>query len=213
MQNSKTVLTWAAVLLSLSLVASAQTAVHQPQIDVNAGVGKLSQIRIENFGRISPNYYRGAQPSDRDYNDLAGLGIKTVVNLTSHDAVVGEKTRVEATGMTYFHIPMTTRVVPTPAQIAAFLGIVTAPARQPVYIHCVGGKHRTGVMTAVYRMSQEGWPSDRAFKEMKQYKFGADFLHPEFKQFVYGYQPSSQPLIPELVAAAPQVGATSEVVR
>jgi hypothetical protein len=24
---------------------------------------------------------------------------------------------------------------------------------------------------------------------MKQYKFGADFLHSEFKQFVYSYRP------------------------
>jgi len=24
---------------------------------------------------------------------------------------------------------------------------------------------------------------------MKQYNFGADFLHPEFKQFVYSYHP------------------------
>jgi hypothetical protein len=23
---------------------------------------------------------------------------------------------------------------------------------------------------------------------MKDYRFGADFLHPEFKRFVYGYQ-------------------------
>ena len=27
----------------------------------------------------------------------------------------------------------------------------------------------------------------QAFKEMKQYKFGADFLHPEFKAFVFDY--------------------------
>jgi hypothetical protein len=25
---------------------------------------------------------------------------------------------------------------------------------------------------------------------MKQYKFGADFLHAEFKKFVYGYRPA-----------------------
>ena len=24
---------------------------------------------------------------------------------------------------------------------------------------------------------------------MKQYRFGADFLHPEFKRFVYAYRP------------------------
>ena len=57
-----------------------------------------------------------------------------------------------------------------------------------MFVHCVGGKHRTGVMTAVYRMTQHAWTADQAFKEMKQFKFGADFLHPEFKKFVYGYR-------------------------
>jgi hypothetical protein len=46
-------------------------------------------------------------------------------------------------------------------------------------------------MTAIYRMNDEGWTSDHAFKEMKQYRFGADFLHPEFKQFVYAYHPAT----------------------
>ena len=36
-------------------------------------------------------------------------------------------------------------------------------------------------------MTDEGWSADKAFAEMKQYTFGADFLHSEFKQFVYGY--------------------------
>ena len=53
-------------------------------------------------------------------------------------------------------------------------------------------------MTAAYRMTLEGWNADRAFTEMKQYKFGADFLHPEFKAFVYGYHPA-----PSNAAAAP----------
>jgi hypothetical protein len=42
-------------------------------------------------------------------------------------------------------------------------------------------------MTAVYRMIQENWTGDQAFKEMKRYKYGADFLHSEFKKFVYAY--------------------------
>jgi hypothetical protein len=42
-------------------------------------------------------------------------------------------------------------------------------------------------MTAAYRMTQDGWTADQAFKETKQYKFGADFLHPEFKAFIYRY--------------------------
>ena len=44
-------------------------------------------------------------------------------------------------------------------------------------------------MTAVYRMERNGWSPAKAFQEMKQYKFGMDFLHPEFKRFVYSYEP------------------------
>jgi hypothetical protein len=43
-------------------------------------------------------------------------------------------------------------------------------------------------MTAVYRMTQDGWTADQAFKEMKEYDFGPAFLHPEFKRFVYEYE-------------------------
>src|SRR5687767_15072994 len=99
--------------------------------------------------------------------------------------VTRDRLLVERSGMKYMRMPMTTRQAPTPAMIDAFLHLVTDPANQPVYVHCVGGRHRTGVMTAVYRMSQDGWTAAQAFKEMKQFKFGADYLHPEFKRFVY----------------------------
>jgi tyrosine-protein phosphatase SIW14 len=97
----------------------------------------------------------------------------------------------EKAGLAYFQIPMTTHAVPTLAQLTQFMKIVNDPANQPVYVHCVGGRHRTGVMTAAFRMAHDGWTADRAFNEMKQYKFGADFLHAEFKQFVYSYRPET----------------------
>ena len=34
--------------------------------------------------------------------------------------------------------------------------------------------------------------AEQAFTEMKQYKFGADFLHSEFKNFVYAYHPAAK---------------------
>lgn len=147
----------------------------------------VSSVHIDNFGRVDATYYRGAQPQGRDYADLAALGIKTVINLTSDDALADEKGSVEQAGMKYFAIPMTTHVVPTAVQLSEFFKVVNDPASQPVYVHCVGGRHRTGVMTAAYRINHDGWTPDQAFKEMKQFKFGADFLHAEFKQFVYGY--------------------------
>ena len=146
-----------------------------------------SAIRIDNFGKINSTYYRGAQPEGRDYADLAALGVKTLINLTSDDARAEEKAMADSAGLHYVQIPMTTHEPPTAAKLAAFMKVVTDPARLPVYVHCVGGRHRTGVMTAVYRMTQEGWSAEQAFKEMKLFKFGADFLHPEFKKFVFGY--------------------------
>ena len=184
LNSSRTRVHTAAVFVALSLTvpAAAQTgeAGSKARVDV-------SKIRIDNFGRINGNYYRGAQPKGRDFADLVRIGVKTLIDLTSDDAMADEKTLAGNVGLQYFQIPMTTHRAPTSEEIAQFLKIANDGANQPVYVHCVGGRHRTGVMTAVYRMTQDGWTADRAFNEMKQYKFGADFLHAEFKQFVYGF--------------------------
>ena len=157
-------------------------------------------IGIENFGRINETYYRGAQPDGRDYTDLAALGVKTVD--LQQDGLAIERQLVESAGMRFFRIPMTTRTAPTSDDISRFLQLVNDPANQPVYVHCAGGRHRTGVMTALYRMTHDGWNPDQAFKEMKHYDFGADFLHPEFKRFVYGYHSEPKaPIAVEAVAA------------
>ena len=147
---------------------------------------------IYNFAKVNDGYYRGAQPLDGQYAHLAALGIKTIINLTSgEDVRDDEETMVEKHGMRYLHIPMTTRKAPTEAEIALFMAAVDDAASGPVYVHCVGGRHRTGVMTAVYRMTKDGVTGEQAFKEMKQYKYGPDFLHPEFKKFVYKYRAES----------------------
>jgi tyrosine-protein phosphatase SIW14 len=177
-----------------------------------AAASAASNVRIDNFGRVNANYYRGAQPEGQDYHDLAALGVKTIINLTSDDAQPNERQMTERSGMRYVQIPMTTHQEPTNAQIAQFLSIVNDPASQPVYVHCVGGKHRTGVMTAIVRMTNDGWSADQAFSEMKQYKFGADFLHSEFKRVVYAY-PAQLARTATLNASAAKADSTRGDVR
>jgi protein tyrosine/serine phosphatase len=162
------------------------TAVLAIALALPAAAQNLSNIRIDNFGRVNTNYFRGAQPEGRDYADLSAIGIKTVIDLTQ-DGDPGESSVVQHEGMKFLRIPMTTHETPSAEKLAQFLTLVNDPANQPVYVHCQGGRHRTGVMTAVYRMTNDRWTADRAFAEMKQYKFGADFLHSEFKDFVYAY--------------------------
>ena len=172
-----------AVALALSPASGALAGQAQP-VASNASAPKVS---IDNFGRVNATYYRGAQPDPRDYAALKALGIKTVIDLQK-DFKGSEQRLVQSAGMKFYRIPMTTRVAPTKEQLESFLQLVNDPANQPVYVHCAGGRHRTGVMTAVYRMTHDGWSADQAFKEMKDYDFGADFLHPEFKQFVLAYK-------------------------
>jgi protein tyrosine/serine phosphatase len=149
-------------------------------------VSALSSIQIGNFGRVSDTYYRGAQPEARDYADLARLGVKTVIDLT-RDGRDDEQGLVEQQGMAFVRIPLTTTERPSEAAIAQFLALVNDPAHQPVYVHCQGGRHRTGTMTAVYRMTHDGWTADQAYAEMKQFRFEGFPGHPVLKQFVYDY--------------------------
>ena len=179
----------------------ALTAVLATLLWIGSSAAAQSRVSIDNFGKVNDTYFRGAQPEGGDYASLAEMGVKTVINLASHDADRNEAAMVARNGMMYLQIPMSTRVEPTRSQIASFLTIVNDPARQPVYVHCVGGRHRTGVMTAVYRMTHDGFTAEQAFREMKQYKYGADFLHPEFKRFVYSYRPETSPLTATHVAA------------
>ena len=149
----------------------------------------VSNIKVGNFGQVNATYYRGEQPKDDEYAALAALGVRTVIDLQP-DQRNGHNARVvEAAGMAYIRIPMSSRVAPTLDQIVQFMSIVTDPAHQPVFVHCAGGKHRTGVMTAVYRIEHDGWTADQAYREMKRYKFGPSIGHPELKDFVYRYRP------------------------
>jgi tyrosine-protein phosphatase SIW14 len=189
-----------AIALSPALPAAARTG----SAAVSAGADALTNVRIDNFGRINDRYFRGAQPEGQDYADLARLGVKTIIDLQEAPEDPSEARTAKALGMSYYRIPMSTRRPPTSEQLAFFFKLVNDPAAQPVYVHCKGGRHRTGVMTAAYRMSFDGWTADQAFGEMKRYDFGPDFLHPEFKRYVYGYDPKAITVAPAVAVATQQ---------
>jgi protein tyrosine phosphatase (PTP) superfamily phosphohydrolase (DUF442 family) len=178
-----------AAVISCVLVIPAGTLAKDHGPSLSPAV--LPSLDIFNFGQVSPAYFRGAELKGPAAAGLAARGVKMVIDLRSDsDVIAAEAQLVADAGMKYVRIPMTTRTAPTSEQVARFLSLVTDPANQPVYVHCVEGRHRTGVMTAIYRMTVDGWTADHAFDEMKDYKFGMDFLHPEFKKFVFDYHPS-----------------------
>jgi protein tyrosine/serine phosphatase len=143
-------------------------------------------IRIKNFGQMSERFYRGAQPGKDDYKDLAALGIRTIVDLRD-DPESYEQRETEAAGMRYVNIAMSDKEYPRAEQIAAFLKLVDEPATGKFYVHCAGGRHRTGVMGAVYRFNYDHWNYDQVYAEMKSYDFYTRFGHGEMKHYVEDY--------------------------
>jgi protein tyrosine/serine phosphatase len=143
---------------------------------------------IENFGKVNENYYRGSQPTAETLVQLKQLGIKTVIDLRK-DSKVEEPEQVRGVGMQYFHIPLKASQPATAEQTNYFLKLVNDPGNWPVYVHCKGGRHRTGALTAVYRITHDGWTADRAYEEMKEYDFNDGlFGGPrKQKQFVYSF--------------------------
>ena len=143
-------------------------------------------VRIKNFGEMDEHFYRGAQPEEGDYKDLAALGIKAIIDLRD-DPTSYEKQSAEALGIRYFNIPMSDKHKPKHEQIAAFWAIADKADNWPFYVHCVGGRHRTGLIGAMYRYKKYGWDYDTVYKEMKNYDYYSRWGHSAIKDYVQEY--------------------------
>jgi protein tyrosine phosphatase (PTP) superfamily phosphohydrolase (DUF442 family) len=122
---------------------------------------------LPNLHKVSDGLYRGAEPTAEGIGRLAGLGIKTIIDLRSPDA----SDDVRGTNITYVHIPATAWM-PEDRDVVEFLRIVMDEGRQPVFVHCQRGADRTGMMSAIYRVALQGWSKDEAVAEMTHGGFG-----------------------------------------
>ena len=141
---------------------------------------------VENFGKVTEFYYRGAQPKEDEYSELAAIGVKTIIDLR-HDPKDYSRKMATRAGLKYINMPLSDSSYPTPETAPAFLSLVNDQNNWPVFVHCAGGRHRTGAMTAVFRMSEQGWDIVRAYDEMKDYDFYTRWGHKKMKTFVFDY--------------------------
>lgn len=170
-----------------ALVATLAAVLALTGAAASSSSAQTKQFGIENFGKVNDNYYRGAQPRGEDFAGLKKLGVKTVVDLRKDNerAAAEEAARH---GLRYVNIPMTTKQAATDEQTEQFLKLVNDPANWPVYVHCKGGRHRTGEMTALFRITRDGWTAEEAYREMKRYDFEDSLFYPRvLKRFVFSY--------------------------
>jgi protein tyrosine phosphatase (PTP) superfamily phosphohydrolase (DUF442 family) len=158
---------------------------------------------VPNFHQVDDHLYRGAQPSKEGFENLARLGIKTVLDLREPgDRAVGEEQTVTADGMHYIHIALNGYHAPSDAEVTKILGILSNDSGL-VFIHCRRGADRTGTVIACYRIARENWPNGKALAEAKQY--GMSWTEASMQDYVRHFAPpltSASVEIPTLAGAS-----------
>jgi protein tyrosine/serine phosphatase len=182
----------------LSAAVFAGSHPSNPSATDTMGPARIPGVQLGNFGLVDGRIYRGEQPKDEDFKALKALGVTTVVDLRL-DTRKESKELAEAAGLKYINIPIDDKKQPSDADVATFIKILDTCPDEKVYVHCAGGRHRTGSMIAVYRLVHCGWSIDEAYGEMKAYDFYTRNGHKGFKDYVFEYykrmteNPSSVP--------------------
>lgn len=170
-----------AVFAMLALIFAISPAAFAQKKD-----SQFADVKIKNFGQMDERFFRGARPSAEDLKDLAALGVTTIIDLTDNSREY-EQPAVEAAGLKYINIPMVDKSYPSLDQVNEFMKVVNDPSTGKFFVHCAGGRHRTGVVGAVYRFNVNKWNLDQVLAEMNNFEFGSGFGHGKQKDFVKDY--------------------------
>jgi tyrosine-protein phosphatase SIW14 len=139
---------------------------------------------LPNFHQVNQGVYRGGQPKSGGLEKLKQLGIKTVINLRSEQDQA-ESSEAAANGMKYFNFPMDRFGRPNDETVEKVLDIISKSEHQPVFVHCARGADRTGTIIAIYRITHDGWSSEKAKAEAKS--FGMGLWQIEMKDYISDY--------------------------
>jgi tyrosine-protein phosphatase SIW14 len=164
------------------------------------------RLREVDPGRL----YRSGQMTAEGFTDaIRRYHIRTVVNVQEEypdpdldqsfwsTDTIKERALCESEGVRYVHLSpdlMPRRLVGLcrPRAIEDFLAVMDDPDSYPVLLHCHAGLHRTGVLTAIYRMEYQGWTTTEAWREMRANGFGpwaGNAANDYVKQYVLTYRP------------------------
>jgi protein tyrosine phosphatase (PTP) superfamily phosphohydrolase (DUF442 family) len=139
-----------------------------------AGCG-VTQV-LDRAADGTPILIRTPQPDAGDLEELHDRhGVRTVLNLRGENEEKGwfqeERRGVRAIGARWEHLKVSGTRTPEPDLIAEFFALVEDRERWPIVMHCAGGIHRTGVLSALYRVQYQGWDAERAVEEMEDHWF------------------------------------------
>lgn len=126
----------------------------------------FSDEQIPNLTQPRVDVFTAGQPTETGFQELAGMGIKTVINvLPEAQCLRGEENMVRTNHMVYKSFPFETAKLTRDA-IDEF-GYMMMTVEQPVLIHCSTGNHVGGLWLA-YRVVIDHAPVSLALQEARR---------------------------------------------
>lgn len=151
----------------------------------------LREWCLPNLRVLRPGvFYRSGQPRSVGLPVLRLLGVRTVVTLRSKmdEEALAEAAWCRRHSVRLVRVPLKGDRATIDRSVAAILALVADRRNHPILVHCAQGKERSGLVSAVFRMEQDGWSNQKALKEM--YDRG---LEPgswlAFEEYVWRYDP------------------------
>lgn len=141
------------------------------------GVQKPDIKNIYRFGKVNSFLYRGGLPTEVDLQALKDFKVKTVISFrglgdeNEKFQIAEEKKMVEALGMKFLNIQVPFDKPVPDKTIKSFFTAVNTVKNQPLFVHCKGGRDRTGIMVALHQIKYAGYTPDKAIEQMKEYTF------------------------------------------
>ncbi|HVG21421.1 MAG TPA: hypothetical protein VNI02_20435 [Blastocatellia bacterium] len=178
-----------------SPVAAEKTSAESSLDDKSAEVTASLPL----FRRLNGDYMRGAQPAHGGIDALQRLGVKAMVDLRStydHTDEIG--VAAERAGLRYYWLPLSVWNPPTDKEAKDIISLVTDESKGPFYVFCSDGIHRTGEMSAIYRVVHDKWTVEQALKEMDELGFNPYYW--SLRGYVWTYARKFRP------AAVPRAG-------
>jgi tyrosine-protein phosphatase SIW14 len=144
---------------------------------------------LPRFEAVSPGIYRGGQPTAAGWAELKRLGIKTVVKLDLTEE--GRDDEAERLGLKVIDAsgpPSDLHTVfqaPSPERIALAVGSLGDESLRPIFVHCLHGQDRTGIVVGLHRVLNEKKTKTAAYLEMRQRGFHRSLrgLHEMWERF------------------------------
>jgi len=128
----------------------------------------ISLEGVPNLHRITPTLYRSEQPTALGMKNLEKLGIRTVINLRFFN---NDSKEAEGTSLRTERVKILTWNIDDD-HVVEVMRMLRQNENGPFLIHCQHGADRTGLMSAMYRVLEQGWSVDDALAELTDGGYG-----------------------------------------